>query len=77
MCNHTPCLPGDHFYKANPSLPLEDQMISAMPDIKSVPIEEDGENLIIFACDGIWYIVPFSAVPIVSSCPSKMSYSLL
>lgn len=45
---------GDHFYKANPSLSLEDQMISAMPDIKSVPVNDD-QDFIVFACDGIWY----------------------
>lgn len=44
---------GDHFYKANASLALENQMISAMPDIKLVPISEDQE-FIVFACDGIW-----------------------
>ncbi len=45
---------GDHFYKKNSSLSLEDQMISAMPDIKSVSVTGDDE-FIIFACDGIWY----------------------
>lgn len=30
-------------------------MISAMPDIKSIPIDED-KNFIVFACDGIWYV---------------------
>ncbi len=50
---------GDHFYKENFSLPLEEQMISAMPDIKSVPINDDQE-FIIFACDGIWYVHMYS-----------------
>ena len=45
---------GDHFYKTNPSLSLEEQMISAMPDIKSVPINDEGQEFIVFACDGIW-----------------------
>lgn len=44
---------GDHFYKENFSFALEDQMISAMPDIKSIPITDDDE-FIVFACDGIW-----------------------
>ena len=44
---------GDHFYKENFSLSLEDQMISAMPDIKSVPLTDDND-FIVFACDGIW-----------------------
>ena len=46
-------LVGDHYYKQNSSLSLEDQMISAMPDIKSVPITDD-DDFIVFACDGIW-----------------------
>ena len=46
---------GDHFYKENFSLPLEDQMICAMPDIKSIPVSDDQE-FIVFACDGIWYV---------------------
>ncbi len=44
---------GDHFYKENFALSLEDQMISAMPDIKSVLLTND-EEFIVFACDGIW-----------------------
>jgi len=44
---------GDHFYKENFELSLEDQMISAMPDIKSFQLTKD-EQFIVFACDGIW-----------------------
>ncbi|VDK68607.1 unnamed protein product [Litomosoides sigmodontis] len=44
---------GDHFYKKNASLPLKEQMISALPDVKQYKILQDDEFIII-ACDGIW-----------------------
>ena len=44
---------GDHCYKKNKDLPLKDQMISALPDIKSVTLQEDDDFMVI-ACDGIW-----------------------
>uniref|UniRef100_A0AAF5D0M2 protein-serine/threonine phosphatase n=1 Tax=Strongyloides stercoralis TaxID=6248 RepID=A0AAF5D0M2_STRER len=44
---------GDHYYKQNKDLPLEEQMISAKPDIIEDKITDEDEFLII-ACDGIW-----------------------
>ncbi|XP_055621467.1 probable protein phosphatase CG10417 [Toxorhynchites rutilus septentrionalis] len=44
---------GDHGYKMNKKLPPEDQMISAMPDIKRIAIEPEDEFMVL-ACDGIW-----------------------
>ncbi|MEQ2193811.1 Protein phosphatase 1G [Xenoophorus captivus] len=44
---------GDHFYKRNKSLPPEEQMISAMPDVKVLTLNEDHDFMVI-ACDGIW-----------------------
>ncbi|VDN90636.1 unnamed protein product [Brugia pahangi] len=44
---------GDHFYKKNAALPLKEQMISALPDVKQYKILE-GDEFIIIACDGIW-----------------------
>ena len=46
---------GDHFYKENDTLPLEEQMITAMPDVMYRELLADDEFIII-ACDGIWYI---------------------
>jgi protein phosphatase 1G len=43
---------GDLEYKSDATLPLKDQMITAMPEIKKEKIA-DGAFLII-ACDGIW-----------------------
>lgn len=44
---------GDHFYKRNKNLPPEEQMISALPDIKMLTLTDDHEFMVI-ACDGIW-----------------------
>ena len=44
---------GDHFYKENRFLSLEEQMITAMPEIRSRTLAEDDEFIVV-ACDGIW-----------------------
>uniref|UniRef100_H3B3F1 protein-serine/threonine phosphatase n=1 Tax=Latimeria chalumnae TaxID=7897 RepID=H3B3F1_LATCH len=49
-------LSGDHFYKRNKSLPPEEQMICAMPDVKVLPLNNDHEFMVI-ACDGIWSLL--------------------
>jgi len=45
---------GDHAYKQNKTLPLRDQMISSMPDIREVDIDPSKDGWMILACDGIW-----------------------
>lgn len=58
VCLLTSCkfgLSGDHFYKRNKALPPEDQMISAMPDVKVLTLNEDHDFMVI-ACDGIWWV---------------------
>lgn len=42
-----------HFQLQNKSLPLEEQMISAMPDIRKIVITPEDEFMVL-ACDGIW-----------------------
>uniref|UniRef100_A0A2M4BED1 protein-serine/threonine phosphatase n=1 Tax=Anopheles marajoara TaxID=58244 RepID=A0A2M4BED1_9DIPT len=44
---------GDHGYKMNKSLPPEEQMISALPDIQKITIGPEDEFMVL-ACDGIW-----------------------
>ncbi|CRL07935.1 CLUMA_CG020971, isoform A [Clunio marinus] len=44
---------GDHGYKMNFELPSEEQMISALPDIKNISLEPEDEFMVL-ACDGIW-----------------------
>lgn len=46
---------GDHTYKTNDKLPLEEQMISPLPDVKKIHIDADFEFMVL-ACDGIWYV---------------------
>ncbi|WKY03091.1 hypothetical protein Q1695_016413 [Nippostrongylus brasiliensis] len=44
---------GDHSYKKNTDLPLRDQMITALPDVKIETLQPSDEFLVV-ACDGIW-----------------------
>ncbi|XP_070161925.1 protein phosphatase 1G [Polyergus mexicanus] len=45
---------GDHAYKQNMVLPAEEQMISALPDIRHITIEPGRDEFMVLACDGIW-----------------------
>jgi protein phosphatase 1G len=45
---------GDHAYKTNKSLPLTEQMISPVPDVKQLTINPETDPFMILACDGIW-----------------------
>ncbi|KAK9881770.1 hypothetical protein WA026_017288 [Henosepilachna vigintioctopunctata] len=45
---------GDHAYKQNSKLGPKEQMITALPDIKTLDINRDEDEFIILACDGIW-----------------------
>lgn len=47
---------GDHFYKRNKNLPPEEQMISALPDVKVMTLNDDHEFMVV-ACDGIWNVM--------------------
>ncbi len=44
---------GDLHYKANKSLPAEEQMISGEPDVKKMTIERDFD-FIVMGCDGVY-----------------------
>lgn len=44
---------GDHFYKRNSDLPLRDQMITALPDIRMEQLKSE-DRFLVLACDGIW-----------------------
>jgi len=45
---------GDHAYKTNKKLPLSEQMISPVPDVKRLTINPETDSYIFLACDGIW-----------------------
>ena len=44
---------GDHAYKKKSALPAEEQAITALPDIRTLTLDDQDEFMII-ACDGIW-----------------------
>ncbi|KAI8499277.1 Protein phosphatase 1G [Branchiostoma belcheri] len=43
---------GDHCYKRNEDLPLKDQMITSLPDVRTIDMQQDDEFMVL-ACDGI------------------------
>lgn len=45
---------GDHAYKQNADLPPQEQMISALPDVRHITIEPERDEFMVLACDGIW-----------------------
>ncbi|XP_078599728.1 protein phosphatase 1G-like isoform X2 [Branchiostoma floridae x Branchiostoma japonicum] len=47
---------GDHCYKRNEDLPLKDQMITSLPDVRSIDMQPDDEFMVL-ACDGIWNVL--------------------
>ncbi|XP_039594215.1 protein phosphatase 1G [Polypterus senegalus] len=47
---------GDHFYKRNKNLPPDEQMISALPDVKVLTLT-DTHDFMVIACDGIWNVM--------------------
>lgn len=47
---------GDHYYKRNQDLDAKDQMITALPDIETMLLEE-GDEFMVIACDGIWLVM--------------------
>nr|XP_015838764.1 PREDICTED: probable protein phosphatase 2C 21 [Tribolium castaneum] len=45
---------GDHAYKQNKNLSDREQMITALPDIKTLTINPEEDEFMFLACDGIW-----------------------
>ncbi|CAH0406425.1 unnamed protein product [Chilo suppressalis] len=45
---------GDHSYKQNKDLDAKEQMITALPDIKTLTIDPIKDQFMVLACDGIW-----------------------
>ncbi|CAL8147541.1 unnamed protein product [Orchesella dallaii] len=45
---------GDHSYKQNATLPLEEQMISPLPSIEHIVLNPAKDKFIVLACDGVW-----------------------
>ncbi|XP_066272215.1 protein phosphatase 1G-like isoform X2 [Branchiostoma lanceolatum] len=47
---------GDHCYKRNEDLPLKEQMITSLPDVRSIDMQPEDEFMVL-ACDGIWNVL--------------------
>ncbi|KAI4461428.1 protein phosphatase 2c [Holotrichia oblita] len=45
---------GDHSYKQNKELSDREQIITALPDVKTITIKPGEDEFMILACDGIW-----------------------
>ncbi|XP_049866905.1 uncharacterized protein LOC126367438 isoform X2 [Pectinophora gossypiella] len=45
---------GDHSYKQNKDLDAKEQMITALPDVKTLTIDPVKDQFMVLACDGIW-----------------------
>lgn len=45
---------GDHSYKQNKDLGAKEQMITALPDVKTLTIDPVKDQFMVLACDGIW-----------------------
>lgn len=45
---------GDFAYKQDKTLPIEKQRVVVVPEILVYPRDDDGDEFIILACDGIW-----------------------
>lgn len=47
---------GDHAYKKNDDLGPKDQMITALPDVRTAELDPETDEFMILACDGIWWV---------------------
>ncbi|XP_074036342.1 probable protein phosphatase CG10417 isoform X2 [Leptinotarsa decemlineata] len=45
---------GDHSYKQNKELSDREQMITSLPDIKTLTVNPKEDEFMVLACDGIW-----------------------
>ncbi|CAH1154102.1 unnamed protein product [Phaedon cochleariae] len=45
---------GDHAYKQNKELSDREQMITALPDVKTLTVNPGEDEFMVLACDGIW-----------------------
>jgi protein phosphatase 1G len=45
---------GDHAYKQTEGLSAQEQMITALPDVRTLMIDPAEDEFMVLACDGIW-----------------------
>ncbi|KAF7273897.1 putative protein phosphatase CG10417 [Rhynchophorus ferrugineus] len=70
---------GDHAYKLNKDLSDKEQMITALPDIKTLTINPTEDEFMVLACDGIWNFMTSQEVvdfvkPRLEANPEKLSH---
>jgi len=46
---------GDHIYKQNESVSDREQMITALPDVRTMTLDKS-DRFMVLACDGIWQV---------------------
>lgn len=69
---------GDHAYKQAEKLPPEEQMITALPDVRTLMIDPKEDEFMVLACDGIWNFMSSQDVvdfvrPRIMENPEKLS----
>ncbi|XP_049776408.1 probable protein phosphatase CG10417 isoform X4 [Schistocerca cancellata] len=70
---------GDHAYKQAEKLPPEEQMITALPDVRTLMIDPKEDEFMVLACDGIWNFMSSQDVvdfvrPRILENPEKLSH---
>jgi serine/threonine protein phosphatase PrpC len=80
---------GDFFYKTPPDVPPAEQMVSAAPETVSIARDEESDEFLILACDGVWdaitnqdacYLISELAaqkIPIEKICQKFLDYCLI
>jgi protein phosphatase 1G len=48
---------GDLAFKGDASLPPEDQVITANPDVRVIEVNPEFDDFIVLACDGLWEVI--------------------
>ncbi|KOC59415.1 putative protein phosphatase [Habropoda laboriosa] len=64
---------GDHAYKQNVDVPPQEQMISALPDVRHIAVEPEKDEFMILACDGIWNFM--SSQDVVQFIHTRLTYN--
>ncbi|CAK9796461.1 Protein phosphatase 1G [Anthophora plagiata] len=64
---------GDHAYKQNVDVPPQEQMISALPDVRHITVEPEKDQFMILACDGIWNFM--SSQDVVQFIHTRLTYN--
>ncbi|CAK9828081.1 Probable protein phosphatase CG10417 [Anthophora retusa] len=64
---------GDHAYKQNVDVPPQEQMISALPDVRHITVEPERDEFMILACDGIWNFM--SSQDVVQFIHTRLTYN--